>query len=338
MTEEARMFRNNDIIYVPQGHPLVFFDVHRWRRFEFDVEKFGLRVRSAAFEQIAGRLRAALEVSRHGREFAQAHPNAPAQTDAMIHDLSLITGALHGEMPASLRHFLLSDGGSWWVKLTDKAAESFHEDDYERTMKPVAGERVPYLTFGSVEIERFDNLEIALSEDEDGELPFAVDVPASGGLSRHVADPLVPLPIIREFCGVHGASAFGNTVNVTTLAEASPTHQFCTPLGRIGEHLFATLYIHYAVNIEAPVMSRIPDQSIEHYMSLLGKSGFEVKHGGNNHRILARGGDVVHLYVGLDGKESEGVEVMPASILVACAAGEFDPMQRAELLEAIKET
>ncbi|MCC6546348.1 hypothetical protein IT570_04190 [Candidatus Sumerlaeota bacterium] len=332
------MFGNNDIIYVPQGQPLVFHDVYRWRRFEFDIESLGLRIHSSAFEQMTGRMRGALEVSRHHQDFSRRFPTAASDVDAMIHDLSLISGGLHGELPASLKHFLLSDGASWWVRISDKPAESFHEDDYERVLKPLSGERVPYLTFGAVEVQRLNNLEIALSEEEEGQLPFAIDVPADHGLARAVADPLAPLPLIREFCGVHGASAFGSTLNVTTTCEVSSSHQFCTPMGRLGGHLFVTLYVHYAVNVETPVMARIPEQAVQHYLTLLEKSGFEVKSGGNNHRILARGGDVVHLYVGLDGKESEGIEVMPACILVASAGGEFDPMQRAELLEAIKST
>ncbi|MEO8376088.1 MAG: hypothetical protein ABI579_00320 [Candidatus Sumerlaeota bacterium] len=332
------MFGNNDIIYVPQGQPLVFEDVYRWRRFEIDVEKFGLRVRSAAFKTISDRMRGALQIAGHNQEFIKKFPNATAETDAMLHDLSLITGSLHGELPASLKHFLHTADGSWWLKISDKAAESFHEDDYERTLKPVAGECVPYLTYGIFEIERLDNVEIALSEGEDGELPFAIDLPAEGGLSRSAMDPFMPLPLIKEYCGVHGVSAYGKTVNVSTIGEVSGTHQFCTPLGRIGKHLFATLYIHYGVNVEAPVMARIPDQVLQNYVDALTKSGFEVKGGGNTWQIFARGGDVVHMYVGLDGKESEGLEVMPSTILVASAAGEFDPMMRAELLEAIKAT
>lgn len=332
------MFGTNDIIYVPEGEQLLFDDVYRWRRFAFDVGKLGLRVRTVAFEQIAERIRGALEVLSHNKRFAERAQSVAARTDGMIHDLSLLAGGIQGELPGTFKELMQSQDAAWWVRLSDHPAESFDAEDYEHTVHVLPGDCTPHMTYGLVNIAQLDDLDLQFADDDEYGLPFAIDVPHQGGLTISSIPPLEPLPLVREFCGVHGVSAFGRTVNMSTLADIVQGHEFSTPMGRIGGGLFATLYIHYGVAAEAPVIAKLREEHVGEYLRLLERSQFAIRSSGPNWRILEREGDIVHLYLGLPGKESEGIDFIPPCLLVAAAAGQFDPMLRSELLEAIRET
>lgn len=329
------MFGTDDVVYVPEGTQLVFDDVYRWRRFKIDVRRLGLRMRPGAFAEVSGKMRAALELCRHSPRFAETISQISVNAEIMVHDLAAISGAVEESLFGSVHDFFRNENVRWWVRIGDLPAESFFAEDYE-TSAISAAKSTPYLTFGRAQIAQLDGLDIELPGGEE-EMPFSLDVP-SDGLTRWTIPPHEPLPLVHEYCGVHGASAFGRTVNIDTIANVPGEHQVCTPIGRVGDKLFATLYLYYGTANTADIMGRLQGEDVLKCQSLLEQSGFQMVNSGPTWRIFDREGDVVHLYSGLAGKEAEGVETMPDFMLVASAGGQYDPQHRADLYEAIRET
>ncbi len=331
------MFGTDDVVYVPEGSQLVFDDVYRWRRFRLDVRAFGLRLAAEGLDHTRQRMQGALLRVQESPRFATSHRQIAINTDIMLRDLEAAAwDAPPAAESASLADFFRTEQVGWWVRVTDLPAESFFAEDYEREAIAAPGP-VSYRTYGTVHIAQLDGLDVPLAGEEGGAGPFSIDVPPGGGLGRFALPPREPLALVREYCGVHGASAHGHTLNLDTHATIPGEHRFCTPLGRVGERLFATLYLHYAHPVEAEVLGRIPPDALPTAVQLLEASGFVPAGEGRRFRIYEREGDIVHLYAGLDGKESEGVREMPAFLLVAQASGQFDPMNRGALLDGIRD-
>jgi hypothetical protein len=330
------MFGTDDVIYVPENTQLIFDDVYRWRRFKIDVRRLGVRMRTNAFEEVSGRIRGALALCRESPRFAESINQIAVNSELMVRDLAQVAGSLEEALHGSLQDVFRSESATWWVRVSDLPAESFFDEDYERQAESPA-KAVPYLTYGRALIAQLDGLDIELPGDEAG-LPFSLDVPEGDGLTRWTMPVGEPLALVREYCGARGASAYGHTMNLDTNAAIAEAHQFCTLIGRLGEKLFATLYFYYGTTQIAEIVEKLSDEELPEVQKLLEKSGFALRNEGPTWRIFERDGDVVHLYSGLAGKESEGVETMPHFVLVASAGGQFDPQQRAELLEAIRET
>lgn len=347
------MFGTDDVIYVPENHLLVFDDLFAWKRYKLDIRNYGLRIRPDAFEEVANRIRATLAVVKASPRFADSGPAIEENANAMLHDLTRFAGQGQEAFRGRLEETFRTGEAAWWVRVSDTPAETFFDEDYERAAE-AKGNTTPYFTYGAVQVAQLDGLMIELTGDatssmpegEDGVeaaveadvLPFMIDVPP-GGLERFTIPPTEPLALTREFCGVHGSSAWGHTINLSTLADIAESHQFCTPLGRVGAKLYATLYMHiHAASNTAKVLGRLRDEQVFPAAELLEASGFTLLKEGPTYRIYEReGGDVVHLYSQLPGKETEGFHTMPPFLLVACAGGEYDPMHRSELYEAIRE-
>ena len=347
------MFGTDDVIYVPENHMLVFDDLFAWKRYKLDLRKYGLRIRPDAFEEVANRIRATLHLVKESPRFVDSAGAINENVAAMLHDLTRFAGQGQEAFRGRLEETFRTGEAAWWVRVSDTPPETFFDEDYERSAE-AAGNTTPYFTYGSVHVAQLDGLVVELTGDatssmpegDEGQeggveadvLPFMVDVPP-GGLERYTIPPTEPLALTREFCGVHGASAWGHTINLTTLADIAESHQFCTPLGRVGAKLYATLYMHiHAPAREAKVLGRLREEQVFPAAELLEASGFALLKEGPTYRIYEReGGDVVHLYSQLPGKETEGFRNMPPFLVVASAAGEYDPMHRAELYEAIRE-
>lgn len=326
------MFGSDNLVYTPQGQRLILDDVYRWQRFEFDIHRFGLRVRSTAFDDISLRVRALLETISASQRFEGNAEELAAEVNAALAGLASMAGGLEGEFRGSLRDVLGTDEGAWWVRISDGPAESYHADDYERAITPPPNAR-PHLLYGNVRIDKLEGCEIELPGDEEG-LPFALDIPAQDGTTRAPIPVLEPLPLIDEFCGTNGVSARGRTVNINARGEVSASHEFCTPLGTIEGGLFATLYLHLSQRTIDRVAAPLKRPHLPRVIALLERSHFKLANEGNLFRIYERDGDIIHLYDGLEGKESEGSHTMPPLLLVAQAGGLHEAALRADLLEA----
>jgi hypothetical protein len=331
------MFGTNDVVYVPEGKELIFDDVYRWKRFKLNVHQFGLRIRPVACENTSDKIRGALELCGNSPRFKDSIEQIKDNTKQIISDLAGHAGQVQGSLFGSLPHFFQSEKSIWWVHLSDLPGESFYEEDYENNISSPT-QITPYETFGLMKIAQLDLLNIELVKDEENKFPLAIDTPEENGLTRWTIPPTEPLHLVKEFCGVHGVSANGRTINIDSKAAIPEGHQFCTPLGILGKKIFATLYVNYDITPADPVTMVLTDKQLEVVQKNLEDSDFKLVHTGPTWRILEREGDVVHLYSGLAGKETEGVETMPHFLLVVSSGGSFDPAMRNELLEAIKQT
>ncbi len=331
------MFGTDDVIYVPEDSLLVLDDIYRWKRFKFNVHRTGLRIRTAAFDIVSERIRTAMDLVRESPRYTEGVAEIIANSEAILKDMAGRSGSMQGRLPGSFEDLFRLPDAMMWLRLSDLPAESFFEEDYPRNVQS-DHDSTPHFVFGNVNIEQLDKLEVDLPGTEEDGLPFSLDFPQENGIGRFTIPPTEPISLVHEYCGAHGASAFGRTVNLNTNGQIAETHQFCTPLGRLGGKLFATLYCHYPVGKMAEVVGPITPEQIQPYIQLLEKSNFQLVNSGPTWRIFDRDGDIVHLYDGLAGKETEGVETMPPIVLVASAAGQFDPMHRAELFEALQQT
>lgn len=333
------MFGTDDVVYVPEGAQLVFDDVYHWRRIRIDIRNAGIHIRPAAVERVSGRMRAALDLVRKSSRFADSAAQISENTGIILGEIAGTAGSPGSVTPGSLQHETRNESALWWLRVTDLPAESFHSEDYERPARPAA-DAIPHYTYGTVEIAQLDGLQIPLEarDLDEAEHPFSLELPARGGISRWTIPPTEPLALIHEFCGVHGASSRGRTINITTNAAIPDTHQFCTPIGTVGSRLYATLYMHFTFPNEARVMGRIREHRLADYFGLMEGSGFAIAGEGPLHRIYEREGDVVHFYRGLEGKEAEGVPTMAPFLLVASAGGRHDPMNRGALFDAIRDS
>lgn len=333
------MFQTDDLVYVPEDGKLTFDDVYLWRRVCIDTRRAGLRLRSSAFERISEQMRGALELVKVSDRYKDMAAKVEENVQEMLADLASRAGSLSGGPEGRLSDSIRQPSAKFWVKVSDLPAETFHREDYERDA--VARENsVAFHTYGNVAIAQLDNLEVAISGEEEGigELPFAIDLPEKEGVVLKAMSPLEPLHLIHEFCGIHGASSMGHTINLDTQGHIPEYHQFCTPLGTIGEKLVATLYFYIAFAPQATVAAPIATNRIEPCMDNLKQWGFETVNEGPNHHIFQRSGDVVHVYHDLPGKEAEGFPLMPPLLVVACAGGLFDPMNRGALYDAIMDS
>lgn len=331
------MFGSDNLVFVPEGGQLVLDDVYHWRRFRLDVRRLEVRLRTAAFDEVVGNVRSALRVVESNPKNAKRFDALSGEVDSLLKDLALIAGPTQTPLIGQLGDVMRNDAARWWIRLGDRAAESFDREDYE-PHRAHGGDVLPYLTYGMVALEKLDDLEIPLAgeEGEDGlDLPFSLEL-APDALSRWTMPLDQPLALVREFCGARGVSCRGHSVNLNAQAEIEPLHELCTPLSIIGTGLFATLYLHYPVQATAPVIGRLRPGKLHDSMTVLERSGFVVIGEGSCHRIYQRDGDVIHLYDGLEGKESEGMETMPPFLVVAAAEGSTDPESRADLFEAIR--
>lgn len=330
------MFQTEDLIFVPEDSVLILDDVYHWRRLKFDVRRYGIRLRATAFDEVVDRVRGAQRLVEKSPRFAETHGGIIAKSNGHLQRLAQLSGAGDSQYVGELVGDLRNSGARWWLQIGDVPAESFFPEDYERELQPVA-DATPYFTFGSVRFSELDGLEVPLSGEGEEGMPFALDVPTQGGLTRWTMPAEEPLALIREYCGARGVSAHGRSVNIDTLGDVASLHQFCTPLGRIGPELFVTLYCHYPVQVEAPILGRLRDDKVLEYARLLELSSYQLHNEGPTHRVYVRESDVVHLYCGLPGHESEGLGNVPSFLLVAKCAGQSDPLHRAELYEAIRE-
>jgi hypothetical protein len=332
------MFGTEDLVFVPQDGVLILDDVYNWRRIKFDVHHFGLRLRSVAFDEVVDRVRGATKLmeksTRHEKDMAALQ----ARADAAVRDLAPLSGAGEVAYTGDLRVETRSPEATWWVRISDHPAESYFPEDYDRTLGHAPGEFTCFQTFGSVVLDGLEGLEVAMAGDEDEGLPFVIEVPNRAGIARFTMPTAEPLALIHEFCGVHGVSANGRTVNVDSRGDIVASHQFCTPLGRVGTTLFATLYIHYRTDPGPPVMGRVPDARILEVAATLERSSFTLVSEGPTHRLYERAGDVVHLYSGLPGHEAEGQPTVPSLLVVAAAEGSIEIEGRAALFDAIRES
>lgn len=325
-------FETRNLAFVPPGGMLRIVDVAGWRRIELDSTGATVVLRDPGLALVEAELDRAVErAERRKAEGAKALEEARAARDRVLFDLRACEGPDEGVRPAPGGPG--AEGMLWWVRLSDTPGESFHEEDYDEA-RAFDGEADAFPVYGSLGLAALGGLEVALPG-AGADAPMWLVAPRAG---ERVAplDPLEPLPLVHEFCGAQGVSSRGASVNIDCRGAIAAEHMGAVPLRRLGDSIFATLYFHLSVELPAELAWSPGPKALQALAAVLGRSRFEVADKGPRHTIVRRSGDVVHLYTGLEGRESDGVPTMPPLLVVAMAGGSTDPMARADLLEQIR--
>jgi len=228
-----------------------------------------------------------------------------------------------------------------WVRITDEPGESFFAEDYDDVDEPAHPSALLPI-YGTCLIEEAAGMEVSFPQSGPA-AAFELHVPVEGGIVLEDLDPLSPLPLVHEFCGIEGVAARGDCVNMSFGGEVLGNHLGCVPLRRVGSTAFATLYFSQGYEIEHRLTALLPGRLVKVLADLLAASGFKKVAVDEKYALFVRGdvnrdADVVHIYRKLEGKESEGVRIIPPFAYVAMAGGSADPAKRGAFLETLVET
>jgi len=325
-------FGTENLVFTPPGGRLVIWDVYRWRRLSLDVTRSYARMRANGVGVVEQAVNEA--VAKIGRSRKTTAQEAAACRDAAekaLADVRSWTGPdarshPHDDDPASF-------GATWWVRFSDRPQESFFEEDYDEA-GTCEGRAVAYPVYGSLASERLQELEVPLPGRK-ADAPIWLMLPEEGGVEAPPIGDDEPLPLVHEYCGAGGASSRGASVNVHFRGDLAAEHMGAIPMRRVGGSLFATLYFHLSVPSDIPVMARLSPRQVRVVLDALARSHFAEAAGGDTWGIYRRDRDFVHIYDGLEGRESEGVDRMPPFVMVAKADGETTPEARGALLAQI---
>ncbi|MDK2973542.1 MAG: hypothetical protein PWP23_3297 [Candidatus Sumerlaeota bacterium] len=326
-------FQTENLIFVPPSARLAIIDVCAWRRIVVDTPGASVRMKAEAIPQLD--LAIADVLNEAGRKKSLADRIAPMRLAAE----AFVDSLREATPDTPLRSLPLAEpveGLTFWVRLSDQPAESFFVEDYDEAHAPAGEPALSMPAYGSCGLAELDDLEVPFPL-TGAEAAFEILLPREG-LGAEPLPTMVPLPLVEEFCGALGVSARGNSVNVTTQGELAPAHMGCLPLGRVGARAFATLYFTLDTDASASVTARLVPTQVPKLEAILARSHFECRLNTPKCRIHVRGGDIVHVYQDLDGKESAGVTTMPPFVLAAAADGSLDPEARSAFLRQLMET
>ncbi len=331
-------FGTDNIIFVPGEGLLCVWDVVTWQWLRLDTRLLAIRPRQATIDQIVMDVeQSIIDLQKEaGKRKAKLPPRIRECANAVLDSLAGFAGG-EGDIDVRIESPGL-EGMTWWVRITDAPVESFFPEDYAPQPQP-ATEALAFPVYGSVTLQGLAELEIPFPA-EGPAAAFWLLVPARGAMTCEPIPAEIPLPLVREFCGSKGVSAHGNSINIDTRGKVTANHSGCTPLSRVGSSLYTTLYFHLNTSAALPVCAPLPAGRAPAVLEVLDRSRFEIVAASEPHHlptwcVLRREEDVVHLYHGLEGKESEGHHTMPDLLVVAMAGGESDPELRGQLLRQI---
>jgi hypothetical protein len=331
-------FGTDNIIFVPEDGVLSVWDLVSWQWLRLDTRRLMIRPRQATVDQIVMDIEQALVDLRKKAEKRKTKvpPRIQESADAILDSLEAFAGSggdidVRIEAPGP-------EGMTWWVRITDAPVESFFPEDYA-PQPEAAPQTLAFPVYGSVTLQGLAELEIPFPAEGPG-AAFWLLVPARGAMTCEPIPAERSLPLVREYCGSKGVSAHGNSINIDTRGKVTANHSGCTPLTRVGSSLYTTLYFHLNTGAVSQVCAPLPSGRAPAVLEVLDRSRFEIVAASEplclpSWCVLRRDEDVVHLYHGLEGKESEGQHTMPDLLVVAMAGGESDPELRGQLLQQI---
>ncbi|MDX2177406.1 MAG: hypothetical protein SF028_13150 [Candidatus Sumerlaeia bacterium] len=326
-------FGTENIVFVPPGGLLRVYDLQRWQVLAVDALHAVLAATPTGADAFSAKLESSLGTLRASKRFS---PRA-AEFGALGAELdeALLSRPRDADPEAAgLAERLAAEGFVLWARVSDAPAESFAEEDYDEHQGAAPGPGRSLPLYGSLHIERMDDFESAVPR-VGAEAPFVLTAPEERGFAVAPIPVEEPLPLVHEFCGARGASSRGNSVNLSPKVSVEPEHILCAPLHRVGRSFFATLYGHLSAPAGPPVLAKLDPRAMRAVAAVLERSRYEAPAGGADWRCYRRGGDAVHLYYGLPGKESDGVFALPGFAVAASADGSHLAEPRAELLRML---
>ncbi len=324
-------FGSENVAFVPAGSLLRVFDLTKWKVLHLDTTRMQICLRKKYHEDLKKELdeiRKLVVKDAENRDAADEDKSTIARFWTEVAEMK--------EFPSSLvlPPIPFGDSNLIWVRLSSDPAESFFIEDYTEAAKEPATETFTHNTYGSCNLKLSTDQEVPFPNEVDP--AFLLQIPRVGGIWVEDFDPHEPVPLIHEFCGANGASSSGWSINITPGAEIAQTHQVCAPLRELNESVFQTLYFQFETREEHQFMRRLSPKGLKNAPGRFQEHGFNVFSEGKNYAIYSRdGGDIVHLYWDLQGHEVQGIDVMPAFMLVVQSEHSFDAEAREQLLKQL---
>ncbi|GAB4325347.1 MAG: hypothetical protein Kow0059_21380 [Candidatus Sumerlaeia bacterium] len=347
------MFGTDNVFFVPEGTPLIFFDLYHACAWKLDVLQAQTIAAETMRQPLRDRLAAALD------EHFEANPDLTGgqreelrrRVQGFFDAIRWIGDEAGYEAAWPLDALVAPLTATLWIRLSDAPLESFAEEDYrtgdEADGPADAAQYTPL--FGALELRALGQWELKMPG-EPGRMPFFLRWPdASRAIRREPLDPLQPLPIVEEYIGTAGVSALGHVANYTLKGALSEENSGAVPLCRQGGgRLFVTLYFHLAQHVEFDVtFNRLPAHPRLVHERLTANGFAAVRHDAG-WVIYARGlatapavgpddwRDVIHFYYDIEGKESYERPSAQPFLWIARAGGSPEPGERSKLIEELR--
>jgi len=315
---------------VPDGEKLAVYDIYNMRRLCLDIGSWAMFFNEAHQDRIGKEIDSARERWEKHQQSRESIARGKEAIDAFLTDFPW--QSYPRKSFPNVREIFHPQEITFWVRFSDTAQESFYMEDYHLppTLPPQKGAPVPVI--GSVYLSSIGDYELNIHE-EVLDQGFFLRIPPERGVTNAplLCDEILPLD--EGYFGAYSASEKGRIINLTHDAHISGENLCCTPLYRIGSHLFITLYFHLRTNVEYDVLLRFPERKIPYARALLSEIGFKRSSEHHQNEIYQREESLVHLYINAAGKESLGSFYLPPFFLVSSHEGSRDPATRSKLME-----
>jgi len=323
-------FGTDNVYYVPEGQPLIFFDIYNMRRLEFHIGRWGLFYNQARMEYITNAVNSARSVwSRHQGRNQETEGNLK-KVQSFLSDFP--RRPFPSTPPLDLKNIFSLRGITFWVRCSDTPLESFFEEDYNE--RPVTSGGAGYTPLmGAIQLSSIGDYELDIHEGIEPE-GFFLEIP-KGSITIASLPPEEILPLDEGFFGAFGSSGNGHVINLTHESKVSEENLVCVPFERIGEHYYATLYFHLGTDAEFDVIHRFHEKRLGFVRAAMSELGFKLVCDKNGNALYTRGNSHIHLYANATGKESAGSRFLNPFLLITCHEGESAPGKRSQLMEEI---
>ena len=323
-------FGTDNVYYVPEGQPLIFFDIYDMRRLEFHIGRWGLFYNQARMEYITNAVNSARSVwSRHQGRNQETEGNLK-KVQSFLSDFP--RRPFPSTPPLDLKNIFSLRGITFWVRCSDTPLESFFEEDYNE--RPVTSGGAGYTPLmGAIQLSSIGDYELDIHEGIEPE-GFFLEIP-KGSITIASLPPEEILPLDEGFFGAFGSSGNGHVINLTHESKVSEENLVCVPFERIGEHYYATLYFHLGTDAEFDVIHRFHEKRLGFVRAAMSELGFKLVCDKNGNALYTRGNSHIHLYANATGKESAGSRFLNPFLLITCHEGESAPGKRSQLMEEI---
>lgn len=325
------LFQTDNVFYLPPDQPFRIYDLMDWRRIDIHVQSLQMSLRQEALS--AAHERAHQALSTVGTMEDSDRAILAQRVESFLHSIPLSE-----RPPAStleIQKILEPMRGMFWARLSQGPMESFFPEDYLERPTDNAANSIVLSTIGSVVFDSLGGIECELPSEN----PHSFDFAMTGSYPVATSEPLPPdepLPLLREYCGFKGSSNQGTLVTIDLEASIPEACLAAIPLRRLGETRYETLYLH----LETLAGERLPifPFRTEHQRRIaerLKQAGFAPTSKSKRFSVWERAQDTIQIYQLLEGKESEGVPILPSFCLATQADGSDGWEGRAALLEGV---
>jgi len=324
-------FGTENIAFIPAGENLRVFDLYQWRVLSLPVTRSSIRLRPNYLERAQkefGMIDKMLVKESEDRSTQATHRAALKEFSSIITRQCGEASSLNPDLP-----FIFGDKNKFWVRLSNTPTESFFSEDYQEAAESPSDRFFPVQVYGSFSLNFEERHEVPFPEEGEN-AAFELEL-ATEGLKVEYIELDQALPLVDEFCGATGTSSSGNSINILPTAELAKTHQVGVPVRETDSQVFETLYFQFETNIEHKVLLRLTEKKYQLWQKVLQEAGFSAVSPHPACEIWIRDADVIHIYRGCEGKESQDIFTMPTFLICACSGGSKIPQDREHLLNLL---